>query len=314
MDIESLRSLILKRLEPLFPEEHAQRIAEIVLFGEMSGRPSHGIIRLLPGSYGVMDEEATPLPDVERIGPSAARVEGRQGMLVASMATDVALELARSSGFAVVTTRGSRSTSGSLAFFAEKLADDGLFAMVSAGTPNFVGLPGRAGRIVGTNPLSYAVPSTGRPFILDMATSAVSGGDVLTASASGDELAPGIAIDSSGEPTTDPSDVLTGGAVLPFGGHKGLGLSLMVEILNKALTGATGDPGDWGHVFIAFSLALLGDEGQIRRLAQSEIDRLSAAGARIPGHRTLARRDEALARGWVDVDDDVYRRLMEAAG
>jgi delta1-piperideine-2-carboxylate reductase len=104
--------------------------------------------------------------------------------------------------------------------------------------------------------------------------------------------------------------VLGGGALLPFGGHKGLGLSLTVEILNKALTGASGDPGDWGHVFVAFSASLLGDEVDVRRRAQAEVERLEAAGTRIPGHHTLRSRDEALRRGWVDVDDDVFRKVV----
>ena len=314
VEIEDLRSLILKRLESLFPSEYSNRIADIVLFGEMAGRPSHGIIRLLPGSYGVMDEATTPVPEVHPIGPLAARVEGKQGMLVASVATDVALDLAGDSGFAVVTVRGSRSTSGSLAYFVEKLANAGLVAFVSAGTPDFVSPPGGKGRVLGTNPLAYGIPTMEQPFILDMATSAISGGDVLTAAATRSELPPGVAIDESGDGTIDPADVLGGGAVLPFGGHKGLGLSMTVEILNKALTGATGDPGDWGHLIVAFAISLLGDEMEIRQRAQAEIERMRSAGARIPGHRTLAKRDEALERGWVDVDDDAYERLLKAAG
>jgi len=314
VEIESLRSLILRLLAPLFPDEHSERIADIVLFGEMAGRPSHGIIRLLPGSYGVMDEPTTPLPEVHHIGLSAARIEGKQGMLVASIATDVALELAASSGFAVVTGRGSRSTSGSLAYFVEKLTTAGLVAFISAGTPNFVSPPGGKGRLLGTNPLAYGIPTTNQPFILDMSTSAISGGDVLTAAAIGSDLPPDVAIDLSGRGTRQPADVLAGGAVLPFGGHKGLGLSMTIEILNKALTGATGDPGDWGHVIVAFSVSLLGDETEVTRRAQAEVDRLRAAGARIPGHRTLAARDEAVARGWVEVDDTAYENLVAAAG
>lgn len=314
VDNDELRSLIARRLTPLFPEEHVHWIADIVMFGELSGRKSHGIIRLLPGTYGVMDEEPGAEPSVERLGPSSASVDGRQGMIVASIAADLAEDLAKSSGFALVTTRGSRSTSGSLSYFAERLAHAGLVSIISAGTPDFVGLPGRKGRVLGTNPLVFGLPAEDRPFVLDMATSAISGGDVLTAASAGSELQPGVAIDRDGEATVDPNDVLRGGAVLPFGGHKGLGLALMVEILNRALTGAEGDPGDWGHVFMAFSLSLLGDVREVGSRVQSEIDRLQEAGARIPGYRTLAQRDESLHRGWVDVDDDAYAKLVEAAG
>lgn len=310
VELDDLRLLILASLDGRFSDDHARRIADIVMFGEMAGRPSHGIIRLFPGSYGVMDEEPDDDPLVERIGSSSARIHGRQGMIVASLATDLVEQLAATSGFAVVTTRGSRSTSGSISFFVERLANAGLVSIVSAGTPDFVGIPGRPGRAMGTNPLAFGIPTEGTPFVLDMATAAVSGGEVLAAAADGSELPPGVAVDSDGNPTVDPSAMLSGGAVLPFGGHKGLGLAMTVEILNKALTEADGDPGDWGHVFVAFSASLLGDDGEIRRRAQQEIDRLESAGARIPGHRTLTTRNESLARGWVDVDDSAYEKLV----
>ncbi len=314
VEIEKLRSLILAVLEDRFTPEHAARIADVVLFGEMAGRPSHGILRVLPGSYGVMDEEPGPSPTVERVGPSAGRVVGRPGILVAALATELAEELAGKTGFAVVTTRGSRSTSGSLAYFVEKLTSAGLMSFVSAGTVSFVSVPGSSQRALGTNPLAFGLPARGLPFILDMATSAISGGDVLTAVADGVELPGGVAVDSSGDPTVDPSDVLGGGALLPFGGHKGLGLSMLIEILNVALTGAEGHPADSGHVFVTFSLSMLGDDDAIRRRIEDEMDRLRGVGARIPGHRSLSLRDEARARGSVDVDDDVYQRLVDLAG
>jgi LDH2 family malate/lactate/ureidoglycolate dehydrogenase len=301
--------VVLDCLEPGFSDQDANRIADVVMFGEMANRPSHGIIRLLPGSFGVMDEEPGPEPSVERFG-QGARVIGRQGMILASIAVELTEELATGSGFAVVTTSGSRSTSGSLAYYVERLANAGLVSFVSAGTPNFVAIPGGSGRLLGTNPVAYGIPTEDVPFVLDMGTSAITGGDVLTAAADGAELPPGVAVDATGAPTTHAADVLGGGALLPFGGHKGLGLSLTVEILNKALTGASGDPGDWGHVFVAFSASLLGDEVDVRRRAQAEVERLEAAGTRIPGHHTLRSRDEALRRGWVDVDDDVFRKVV----
>lgn len=313
VQIEELRSVVLACLVDRFSADDATKIAEVVLFGEMAGRPSHGILRVLPGSYGVFDEEPGPAPTVERPGPSAARVDGRPGMLVAAVGCELAEEMARDTGFAVVTTRGSRSTSGSLTYFVERLTNAGLVAFVSAGTVNFVTPPGGRDRVLGTNPFAFGIPARGQPFILDMATSAIAGGEVLAAAREGSPLPPGIAVDSDGTPTNDPSEVLQGGALLPFGGHKGLGLAMMVEILNIALTGAEGDPVDWGHLFVAFSLSMLGDEAAIRGRAEAELERLRNAGARIPGQRSLARRDEALARGWVDVDEESLRRLVALA-
>lgn len=314
VDIAELRALILAALEDRFSPEHAEKIADVVMFGEMAGRSSHGILRVLPGSYGVLDEEPGPPPSVERIGPAAATVNGRPGMLVAALASDLAGELATDSGFAVVTTRGSRSTSGSLTYFVERLTRLGLVAFVTAGTVNFVTTPGSGERVLGTNPLAFGIPATGHPFIVDMATSAIAGGDVLTAAAEGSELPAGVAVDSDGVETRNPSDVLKGGALLPFGGHKGLALSMLAEILNVALTGAGGDPVDWGHVFVAFSLSLLGDEDEIRQRTEDEIERIRNVAGRIPGRESLLRRDDSLARGWVEVDDEAFGRLVDLAG
>lgn len=314
VEISELRSLILAGLQDRFSAEHAEKIADVVLFGEMAGRASHGILRVLPGSYGVLDEEPGPPPTVERVGPSSARVSGRPGMLVAALATDLAGELATETGFAVVTTRGSRSTSGSLTYFVERLTRLGLVAFITAGTVNFVATPGGSERVLGTNPFAFGLPARRRPFILDMATSAIAGGDVLTAAADRSALPAGVAVDATGADTVDPSDVLEGGALLPFGGHKGLGLSMLIEILNVALTGAEGDPVDWGHVFVAFSLSMLGDEEGMKQRTEDEIERMRSAGGRIPGHRSLANRDEALERGWVEVDDETYQRLVDLAG
>lgn len=311
--IEELRSLVVTCLAERFSDEDANRIADVVLFGEMAGRPSHGILRVLSGSYGVFDEDPAPPPVVERVGPSVARVAGQPGMLVAALGAELAEDLATSTGFAVVTTRGSRSTSGSLTYFVEKLAGAGLVTFMSAGTVNFVAPPGGSERVLGTNPFAFGIPAVERPFVLDMATSAIAGGEVMTARAEGMSLPEGVAVDSSGTPTTDPSAVLKGGALLPFGGHKGLGLSLMIEILNTALTGAEGDPVDWGHLLVAFSLSILGDEAEIRKRAEADMQRLQSAGARIPGQRSLANRDLALQRGWVEVDDVALGRLTALA-
>lgn len=314
VDLEELRALVLACLADRFSPEHAEEIADVALFGEMAGRPSHGILRILRGSYGVLDEDPGPPPRIERLGTAAGRVDGRPGMLVAALGCELAGEIATETGFAVVTTRGSRSTSGSLTYFVEKLASAGLVGFVSAGTVNFVAIPGGSERVLGTNPFAFGIPAADQPFILDMATSAIAGGEVLTAKAEGTSLPPGVAVDSSGTSTTDPSDVLMGGALLPFGGYKGLGLSMMIQILNTALTGAEGDPVDWGHLFVAFSISMLGDEEKIRRRAEEDLKRLrNAGGGRIPGHRSLSSRDEALSRGWVDVDDEAFRRLVEQA-
>jgi LDH2 family malate/lactate/ureidoglycolate dehydrogenase len=158
--VRELRRLIVARLEQHFPPDAADRMADAVLFGDLAGRSTHGIARILPGSFGPTDEPTGPPPRVERTGPSAARINGSPGMLVAAMATDLTIELASEHGIALVTTAGSRSTSGSLTYYAERLTNAGLVGILSANTMSFVTPPGGTARTFGTNPFAIGIPTT----------------------------------------------------------------------------------------------------------------------------------------------------------
>ena len=323
LPIAELRTLIVRRLGQMYSPGTSERMAEIILFGDLIGRPTHGIARILPGTRGAMDEPGGERVTVERSGPSSATVDGRPGMLVADTATDLLIELASETP-AVVTTRGSISTSGSLTWYLERLTAAGIAGIVATNTVAIVTVPGGKGPVLGTNPIAFGIPSTGLPFIFDMGTSAITGGDVLGAIARDEQLPPGVALDADGSATTDPRAVFGGGGLLPFGGHKGLGLSMVVEMLAGVLAGASAAPslddegaGGWGHVFIGVPLAALGDPDEIRARADAVMSRFlshpTAEGTevRIPGHRSLARRDAAVAAGLVEVDDTTLASLRE---
>ncbi len=320
IEIPRLRELIVRRLAQKYSVTDAELMADSVLFGELIGRRSHGIARILPGSYGAMDEEPGPPPVVDKTGPSAARITGRPGILVASLATRLVSELASSgNGMAVVSTTGSHSSSGSLTYYVDQLTSQQLVAFVATNTASFATPPGGMERVLGTNPLAVGIPTLGYPFIVDMATTAITGGEVIAAAKTESLIPQGVAVDNQGNPTTDPQAVLDGGALLPFGGHKGLALSMMVQLLSGVLAGSStlpiGVEDDWSHVFVAISLATLGDPDQMRGTAQDLIDRIrdtktvDGSEVRIPGHRSLAKRDAALAKGTVDIDPNTFDQL-----
>ena len=324
VEISRLRSLIVARLTQVFGPHQADQMADVVLFGELAGRSTHGIIRLLPGRKGPVDEPPGPDPVVRQTSPQAARVEGRPGMLVASIATDVVLDLAAQHGFAVVTTLGSSSSSGSLTYYVDRLATAGLVSFVSGNTLAFATPAGGRARVLGTNPFSIGIPAEPHPFVVDIGTSAITFGDILEADAAGELLPPDVAVDHHGNPTRRPGAVLDGGSLLTFGGHKGLGLSMAIEVMAGALAGAAAapaGPGDaWGHVFVAFSTAMLGDPEIIRAEASEILQRLRAtptspgAEVRIPGERSLSARDTAIERGYVEVDDASLAELLDLIG
>jgi len=319
VEIPRLRELIVGRLVQKYSVEDAELMADSVLFGELVGRPSHGIARLLPGSYGAMDEDPGALPVMERTGVSAARITGGPGILVASMATREAAQLASEHGMAVVSTTGSHSTSGSLTYYIEQLTSQQSVAFIATNTISLITPRGGRERILGTNPLAIGIPAVGHPFIADMGTSAITGGELLAAANKGEAIPEGVAVDGDGNPTTDPKTVLDSGALLPFGGHKGLALSMMVQLLSGVFAGSSALPlsaeDDWSHVFIAISLASLGDPDQMKKTAQNLIDRIRStqtqdgSEVRIPGHQSLSRRDAALASGTVEIDASTFEQL-----
>ena len=122
-------------------------------------------------------------------------------------------------------------------------------------------IAGAKAAVLGTNPICIAVPAKDGPVVLDMATSAFPWYGVLEAQRSGTDLPPGIAIEASGHDTVDAAAVASGGAVKPFGGHKGSGLALMVELLAGPLVGAAvADKvaeANWGNLVVALDPALM---------------------------------------------------------
>src|SRR5699024_1256305 len=132
--------------------------------------------------------------------------------------------------------------------------------------------------VMGTTPLSIALPSAGpSPLIVDLATTAGAYGKVVAAHQEGRAIPADWAVDATGEGTTDPGAVLDGGALLPFGGHKGSGVAVLIEGLSAALSSAAfafrtvdiwQDPSsrmNTGHLLLALDIAAFGDPDQIRR-------------------------------------------------
>jgi uncharacterized oxidoreductase len=189
---------------------------------------------------------------------------------------------------------------------------------------------GAFGRL-GTNPICIAVPGTdpSAPFVLDMATSKVAVGKLRVAAAKGEELPDGYALDGHGNPTRDPGVIWAdpGGCVLPFGGHKGFGLGLAVDILAGALTGGdTLQPGHpRGPTIVNNLFGILVDPSRLGSLDRfggevaAILDYMRDCGpldpahpVRVAGEPERAAMEERRALG-IPVDDGTWASLGKAA-
>ena len=260
-------------------EEEAEIIAHHSIGANLAGHDSHGIIQIPTYIDRVKRGHIVPGAEFEvlRDTPTTTVVDGHWGFgyVVSERLMRTTIEKAKASNVAAATVFR-QSHVGRVADYPIMAAEAGLIGIMTADSGRsskaVVPFGGREPRL-GTNPICIAMPSNleGTMFI-DMATSAVAAGKLGVAVARGSAVPEGWIIDKDGNPTTDPNDLRNGGAVLPLGGpegHKGYGLSVMVEILSGILTGLgfghdpSGRHND-GCFMAAFNVSAFRDEEEFK--------------------------------------------------
>lgn len=232
------------------PDADAATAARCLVRADLRGVDTHGIVRLPAYLDRIARGLVDPAPELafEAVSPAAARLDGRNGLgfVIASRAVEHAIGLARETGLGLVGVRNSTHY-GMAATYLLQAIEAGFAAMVyTNASPALPPWGGRA-EMFGTSPFAVGVPAPGSvPFVLDMSPTVVARGKIRKAAREGRPIPEGWALDPEGRPTTDPDAVLAGGALLPIGGAKGAGLSMMLDILCGVLTGARfgGEVGD----------------------------------------------------------------------
>jgi L-2-hydroxycarboxylate dehydrogenase (NAD+) len=254
-------------------------------------------------------------------------VDGLRGFgPVAGMrAVELCVDRARRTGLALAAV-GNANHLGILAPYVEAAADHGMIAMAITTSEALVHPFGGRVAMIGTNPLAIAVPARPGPLVLDMATGEVSMGRILRHARSGQPIPQGWALDAAGEPTTDPA---AAAAISPFGGAKGSGLGLALEVLVATLTASAlgrdvhgtldaDDACNKGDVFlVADPSALPG--GSRADAVSAYLDAVRATpvqdgaeAVRVPGDRARAERARRQRAG-VEIPDRVWHEALELA-
>ena len=228
------------------PDAEAAVVADSLIDADRRGVHTHGLIRL-PSYCELVRSGEVVLGVIPQIHPddgAVGTIDGRRGFgaVLGTYAIDQAILRAGRYGVSLVTVRDANHF-GAAAYYARRAAKAGLVAVAATNTPAVMAPTGGAGARVGNNPFSIAAPMpAGRPpFVLDMAQTAVSRGRIKLAEMAGVAIPPDWALAPDGRPTTDPTEALAG-ALLPFGGHKGYGLALGIELLAGVLSGASLSP------------------------------------------------------------------------
>lgn len=320
--IDELRSKVIKTLESNFSNEEAQRMAEYLLWAEMSGIKTQGLLKMtgteplqdIKPQHEVRIERDTKLSQLINAGAYPAP-------LVSQQATDVVIEKAKEHGFAIVSVHNTFSSNGAQAYYAERIAKADLIGIVMARSPGSTAPFDSIDPLFGTNPIGFSFPTLNDPLVFDMATSAMTFYGLILAKSKGEAIPENIAIDKEGNPTTDPAEAMSG-AILPFDrGYKGSGMGMVVEIMAGPLASSaycdyeTYDK-EWGSTFIAIDPELLVDIDKFKFETSDLIDKVKASrkradveAVRIPGERATQDYAAALESGFIDVDDVILRQL-----
>jgi uncharacterized oxidoreductase len=303
---EALERLIAAVLEAAGASRPAARIvAESLVLANLKGVDSHGIIRL--PQYVDEIEAGLTRPDAQpavELHGAIAAVSGNRGFgqVAARAASDHACTLAREHGIGLATLSGVCHV-GRLGEYVERAAASGLVAIAFCNTgPGRVVPFGGAEPLLGTNPVAYAFPGG---LVADFSTSATAEGRVRAALQAGSAIPEGLIVDASGAPSTDPSDLYAGGALLPAGGQRGTALALLAELLGGVLAGAgtasTGDEPGNGLVVVAIDPGRLGPPAGLE-------ERVARVIRALRGVRPAAGVERVLAPGDLEADTVTRRR------
>lgn len=220
-------------------EANAQRSAELIVLADVWGVPSHGLMRLpyylqrmAAGGYPPDAQLAT----VTDMGPAAA-FDGGGGLGHWQLwhAAEIGAERCRRFGVSAVSV-GNSGHCGALGLYVLPALEAGQVALVYSNGPAVMPPWGGSRPLLSTSPLACGVPSTPRPAIVDLASSAVARGKIAAHASRGQPLGEGWAFDAHGRSTTDPQDGLLG-MLAPLGGAKGFALAFLVEALAGGLAG-----------------------------------------------------------------------------
>ena len=313
--------------------EEAAVFADSLLKAEGRGVISHGLQSL--STYAKRAELGLVAggvrPAVEEDGGSILKLDGRngQGAWIGSCAMDLCIERAKERGSCFVTVENGNHF-GYAAYFTERAAAEDMIGFAVTNSTAFLPPTGGTRPMVGTNPIAVCIPAGRyRPLVLDMATSAVARGKIVLAKRNGKEIPLGWGLDSKGRPTTDPDEVLNGGTLLPMGGPKGYGLSLIIDILCSCLAGASagtalGSLYDYtrtqnaGYCFAALNIGKIIDMGLFKGSVDAIFDEIKACPRAegvseifVPGEIEYNNYERALCEG-LSISDAVLADLKKS--
>ena len=282
-------------------EETENILADLIMKAERDGSLSHGLFRLPAYVSGLKSGKINgkARPDVNKISPSVIKVLGNNCLapMVLIKGLPELIKTAKEIGVAVLAINNSHHMAAMWPE-TEAIAEEGLVAFACTSYKPAVAPAGAIKPLFGTNPISFAWPRPGKtPVVFDMATASMAMGEVQVAKREGHKVPLGTGLTKEGKETTDPGEIANGGVLLPFGGYKGSGIAMMVELLAGALVGDNfsfetadkdnndGGPPSGGEFILAISPEKISDSDWDKHADEFFKKMSSMEGVRLPGER-----------------------------
>ena len=315
------------------PQE-AERVARRLVDANLVGHDSHGAIRIKTYVEWLQAGLLVAGQTLEIVLENAvlAVVDGRSGFgqTIGEQAVQLGIEKCRKQGVSAIALRhcGHLGRIGDWPEMAARAGIISLHFVNTSGKGLLVAPFGGIDRRMSANPIAAGVPVAGRePIVLDISCCTVAEGKIRVALNKGIQLPDGCVIDGDGKPCTDPRTFYEApGAILPFGGHKGYGLGIIVELLAGALTGGDcTNPVNSTRLHNGmFSIYLDPDHFAKQEELHAEMNRFieyvkSSRTATpdgeilMPGELEVRNRRSRLLHG-IDLDDTTWQQIMSLAG
>ena len=303
-------------------QETADILSELITNAERDGSLSHGLFRLPAYVSGLKSGKINgkQKPDIKKLTPSVIKADGKNCLapVVLNKSIPELVKAAKENGVAVLAIINSHHMAAMWPE-TEKIADEGLVAFACTSYKPAVAPAGAIKPLFGTNPISFAWPrKNNTPVVYDMATASMAMGEVQVAKREGHKVPLGTGLTKDGKDTTDPAEIADGGVLLPFGGYKGSGIAMMVELLAGALVGDNfsyetaakdnndGGPPSGGEFILAISPDKLSDKDWDKH-ANEFFEKMKSMGeVRLPGER---RHKNRLDKGPRNINEELVNKI-----
>jgi ureidoglycolate dehydrogenase (NAD+) len=313
------------------PPADADTVAECLIYANLSGVDSHGIIRLPHYVRRLTNGTITAAPEItfDRVKPALVHVSGGDGLghTVTKRAIEHGYEICREQGVVTLAIADS-SHFGMAGYYLRDIAREGFVGLVTTHTDVRIVPEGARKPFAGTNPLAIGFPTGGEPLTLDFATTSVSFGKIALARTEGRSIPADWGLDKDGEPTTDPHKLEGMHAIA---GYKGSGLAMVIDLFCSMFTGMPYGPNinrmyeeldrprELGHFVTLWDIGALFPIAEIRARMDAYIEELHSLPRKdpdvpiyYPGEPEALRRNEREANG-IPLEPGLMAELAELA-